>query len=60
MSGATRDDAANLGFDEGPVFDESYRYLEARGIEFRREVRRRAAVEVLESYGRAGGAIYNG
>ncbi len=60
VSGATRDDAANLGFDEGPVFDESYRYLEARGIEFRREVRRRAAVEVLESYGRAGGAIYNG
>jgi tRNA(Arg) A34 adenosine deaminase TadA len=60
VSGATRDDAANLGFDEGPVFDESYRYLEARGIEFRREVRRQAAVDVLESYRSAGGAIYNG
>ena len=60
VSGATRDDAANLGFDEGPVFDESYQYLEARGIKFHRKVRRQAAVEVLERYRRAGGAIYNG
>lgn len=58
VSGATRDDAANLGFDEGPVFDQSYRYLEARGIEFHREVQRQAAVDVLERYGREGGAIY--
>lgn len=60
VCGATRDDAASLGFDEGPVFDESYRYLEARGIEFRREIKRRAAVDVLERYHREGGDIYNG
>jgi len=60
VCGATRDDATNLGFDEGPVFDESYRYLEARGIEFSREVRRQSAVDVLERYRREGGAIYNG
>ena len=60
VSGATRDDAAHLGFDEGPVFDQSYRYLEARGIKFHREVRRQAAVDVLERYRREGGAIYNG
>lgn len=60
VSGATRDDAADLGFDEGPVFDQSYRYLEARGIEFHREVRRQAAVGVLERYRLEGGAIYNG
>lgn len=60
VCGATRDDAAKLGFDEGPVFDESYRYLEARGIEFHREVRREAAVDVLERYRLDGGDIYNG
>ena len=30
---ATRDDAAALGFEEGPVFPESYAYLAARGVE---------------------------
>lgn len=30
---AGREDAEKLGFDEGPVFPESYRYLQDRGIE---------------------------
>jgi tRNA(Arg) A34 adenosine deaminase TadA len=34
--GAGREDAARLDFEEGPVFPESYRYLEDRGIEMYR------------------------
>ena len=60
VCGATREDAARLGFDEGPVFDASYRYLEERGIEFQREVRRGKAAAVLEQYRQSGGTIYNG
>jgi tRNA(Arg) A34 adenosine deaminase TadA len=60
VTGATRDDAARLNFDEGPVFPESYAYLEARGIEVVREVGRAAAAAALDLYGRRGGAIYNG
>ena len=60
LAGASREDAARLGFDEGPVFAESYRYLEERGIEFRLGVRREAAAAVLEAYRESGGAIYNG
>jgi len=48
-----------LRFDEGPVFPESYRYLEDRGITFVREVCRAEAVEVLELYRRSSGVIYN-
>ena len=33
VCGATREDAAALDFEEGPVFPASYRYLEERGIE---------------------------
>ncbi len=58
--GATREDAARLDFDEGPVFPESYRYLEARGVRVDFGVRRDAAVAVLERYRAGGGPIYNG
>ncbi|GAC1515643.1 MAG: nucleoside deaminase [Gemmatimonadaceae bacterium] len=58
--GATRDDARALHFDEGPVFVESYTYLEARGIEIAREVRRDDARGVLELYRQRAGRIYNG
>jgi tRNA(Arg) A34 adenosine deaminase TadA len=58
--GATRDDAARLDFEEGPVFPESYRYLEDRGIEIVRQVLREEAREVLELYRRSSGKIYNG
>jgi tRNA(Arg) A34 adenosine deaminase TadA len=58
--GATRDDAAQLQFDEGPVFPESYRYLEERGIEIVRGVLHDDAAAVLERYRARSGAIYNG
>lgn len=57
---ATRDDAARLDFDEGPVFLESYAYLERRGIEIVRGVRREEANEVLDLYNQRRGLIYNG
>ena len=59
LCGATRDDAMALHFDEGPVFPESYRYLEARGIEFVRGVLRDEARAVLELYRERGGKVYN-
>ena len=58
--GATREDAARLQFDEGPVFPESYRYLEERGITIVRNVLREEAVAVLERYREKSGMIYNG
>lgn len=58
--GATREDAARLRFDEGPVFPESYRYLEQRGIEIVRSVLREEAAAVLERYQAKSGTIYNG
>lgn len=56
---ATRDDAESLGFDEGPVFPESYEYLERRGIRVEHGLLREASRAVLESYRRRGGVIYN-
>jgi tRNA(Arg) A34 adenosine deaminase TadA len=60
VCGATREDATALGFDEGPVFPESYAYLESRGIAVARGVLREQAAAVLELYRRSGGPIYNG
>lgn len=59
ICGATRYDAQAVAFDEGPVFPESYRYLEQRGIEVVRGVARSEASAVLELYARRGGPIYN-
>jgi tRNA(Arg) A34 adenosine deaminase TadA len=58
--GATREDATILNFEEGPVFPESYRYLEDRGIEIVRQVMRDEARAVLELYRSKDGKIYNG
>ena len=58
--GAAREDAAKLDFEEGPVFPESYRYLEERGISIVRNVLREQARSVLELYRAKGGKIYNG
>ena len=58
--GAGRDDASRIDFDEGPVFAESYRYLEARGIEIVGGVLRSEAAGVLDLYRARSGAIYNG
>ena len=60
VCGAAREDAARAGFEEGPVFPESYAYLERRGIVVARGVLREEAAAVLEQYVREGGAIYNG
>lgn len=59
VSGADREDAEAAGFDEGPVFPESHRYLEARGIEIIRGVLRPDASAVLRHYREQGGLIYN-
>jgi tRNA(Arg) A34 adenosine deaminase TadA len=60
VSGAGRADASRLDFEEGPVFPESYKYLEDRGIAIERNVLRDEAKAVLELYRRQGGKIYNG
>ena len=59
VCGASREDAMALQFDEGPVFPETYRYLEARGIEFVRGVLRDEARAVLALYRERGGRVYN-
>jgi tRNA(Arg) A34 adenosine deaminase TadA len=59
VTGASKEDATAVGFDEGPVFPASWAYLEARGIAVRRGVLRAEAVAVLEYYRDSGGPIYN-
>ena len=49
-----------LEFEEGPVFPESYRYLEERGIRIEPNVLRDEARAVLELYRSKSGKIYNG
>lgn len=58
--GAAREDASKLRFEEGPVFPESYQYLEERGLVIVRNVLREEARAVLELYRSRGGMIYNG
>lgn len=58
--GATREDAAQLDFEEGPVFPASYQYLEDRGIRIARTVLRDEARAVLQLYRAKSGKIYNG
>jgi tRNA(Arg) A34 adenosine deaminase TadA len=58
--GAAREDASLLNFEEGPVFAESYTYLEERGIVIVRNVLRDEARAVLELYRTQSGKIYNG
>ena len=57
---ATREDAHSIEFEEGPVFNASYDYMRARGIEFDGGVLREQGRAVLELYGTRGGTIYNG
>jgi tRNA(Arg) A34 adenosine deaminase TadA len=57
---ATREDASMLRFEEGPVFPESYKYLEDRGISIVRNVLREEGRAVLELYRTKSGRIYNG
>lgn len=57
--GAARDDAMAAGFDEGPVFPESYAYLADRGLTIVRDVNRAEAAALLAAYRDTGGFIYN-
>ena len=59
VTGADRDDATALSFEEGPVFPQSYLYLEQRGVTITRGMLRQEAAAVLELYRRQGGQIYN-
>lgn len=58
LCGAAREDAERIKFDEGPVFPESYAYLEKRGLRITRGVCRQESREVLEMYARQSGVIY--
>ena len=60
VSAAEGEDAREIGFDEGPVFEESYSYLEQRGVQIRRRFMREEGKAVLQSYLDRGGRIYNG
>ncbi len=57
--GAAREDAIAVGFEEGPVFPESYAYIAARGVETVRDVRRAEAAALLRAYRDNGGIVYN-
>ena len=59
VCGATRHDAAQLRFDEGPVFPQSHTYLEERGVEIIQDVLRDEARAVFTLYLQQGGTIYN-
>jgi tRNA(Arg) A34 adenosine deaminase TadA len=55
---ASKNDAEAIGFDEGPVFPESYEALEAAGIKVVRNCLRQEGAKTLQRYG-ATGLIYN-
>ena len=59
VCGASRDDAQRIGFDEGPVFTDSYTYLEERGMEIVRGVCRTEANAAIQAYATGGGLIHN-
>lgn len=56
---ATRDDATRLSFDEGPVFPQSYEYLQRRGVAIEGGRLRDEATAVFDLYIERGGPIYN-
>ena len=58
VCGAAKADAEAIGFHEGPVFPESYEYLERHGIQIVRNVQRARAVSVFTQYRTSGGVIY--
>jgi tRNA(Arg) A34 adenosine deaminase TadA len=59
LCGARGEDAEAIGFDEGPKPANWPTELTRRGMEVVRDVRRREATAVLESYRSRGGIIYN-
>ena len=59
VCGAGREDALSLGFEEGPVFPESYRYLEDRGVEIIHGLLAEEARALLRLYQERNGRVYN-
>jgi tRNA(Arg) A34 adenosine deaminase TadA len=59
VCGARDEDAAAIGFDEGPKPPVWHERLEERGISVHRDVLREDAVRVLRDYTAGGGRIYN-
>jgi len=55
--GAERADAMSVGFEEGPVFAESYAYIAERGVETVRGIRRDEAARLLRADRDSGGPI---
>lgn len=55
---ATKDDAQAIGFDEGPVFEQSYQHLRDSGIAVTKNVLREEGAKVLRKYAETG-LIYN-
>jgi len=56
---AAKEDASAVGFDEGPVYESSYDYLQSKGIEVKRGLMRGEAVKAFDLYRETGGVIYN-
>ena len=56
---ALRDDAQAVGFDEGPVFDASWDYLQERGLKVKRGVCREEALPVFQRYQELDGLVYS-
>jgi tRNA(Arg) A34 adenosine deaminase TadA len=50
LCAATKDDAESIGFDEGPVFPESYSHLQRRGTAVKRNILRSRGADVLREY----------
>ena len=59
VCGARDEDAAEIGFDEGPKPAQWVKSLEERGIAVVRDVCREEAASVLRQYAEMGGEIYN-
>ena len=58
VTGASKQDAEDLGFDEGPVTADSYMQLQQHGVEVVRGVLREEARVVLRRYQELGRPIY--
>lgn len=56
---ATGEDARSFGFDEGPVFAESWQYLRDRGVVIEQALLRTEARAVMQLYHDSGGTLYN-
>jgi len=55
---AAKNDAEAIGFNEGPVFEESYNHLRKAGIGVKKRVLHEEGAQVLQDYAKVG-VIYN-